>query len=668
MQSKISISSPHWQRKLSRVLGLYALIAGAVSFSGWPLDVPRLTDWFGDGVSTQPNTAVLVATSGAAVLLLQTGFKRTALVLGALVVVAAAANLLQYVVGADLGFNQLLLFGRRWGQGSTVSPGRFGLPASISLILIGLSIVLLSIPAAAARRFVPKMALAVALLMMFSLFGYLFGARNFFAIPWLSAIALPTSTMLMALALSLIVSVPEHQPMLLLSEDSSAGAMARTVLPILIVIIPSVSWFRGKGYQLELFDMGTGLALSSASLVLAVVVIMWIALLALRRREQREREADRRKDEFLAMLAHELRNPLAPIRNATSILKLAYNNRGAFDRAPDTIGRQWGKLARLTDALPDASRISRGKMDLRRERVELAPIIRQTVEACCLAADGPSRQVTLALPSQPTYLDADPVRLSQIVGNLLNNACKFSAGDRTIHLSVQRHDHDVEITVKDEGIGIPAEKLESIFEMFSQLDMSLERSRAGLGIGLTLAKRLAELHGGSIEARSEGLGRGSEFIVRLPLAVDQTPVPTQEPANAIQPGSKRRILVVDDNRDSAGSLATLLRLAGNETAIAHDGEEAVEAAAQGRPDVILLDIGLPKLNGYDACRRIRANAWGANVLIIALTGWGQDEDRRKSDEAGFDGHLVKPVDHDELMRLVASEATQPENPIPQSLG
>jgi signal transduction histidine kinase len=237
--------------------------------------------------------------------------------------------------------------------------------------------------------------------MMFSLFGYLFGARNFYAIPGLSAIALPTSTMLLALAVSLVISVPDCQPMLLLCERSSAGAMARTVLPILIVMIPSVTWIRSKGYELELFDLGTGRALGAAVLVLGVVVLMWIALLALRRREQREREADRRKDEFLATLAHELRNPLAPINNATSLLKVAYEDRDVFQQATETIERQLAQLVRLIDDLLDASRISQGKLQLRRERVELAAIVRQAIETCRPIAECAKHEVTVRLPQQP---------------------------------------------------------------------------------------------------------------------------------------------------------------------------------------------------------------------------------------------------------------------------
>lgn len=652
MPTPLLACDPRYLRRLSAVLGLYALIAGVISLGGWAFDIPRLTDWLNDGVSIQPNTAVLIALAGAAVVFLQYGYSKLTLVFGGIVAAFGGLNLLQYITGADLGFNHQLLFGREWGQAATVTPGRFGPPASISFVFIGISLMLLGMRDHTARRYVPGLALVVVLLMMFSLLGYLFNARNFYAIPWLSAIALPSATMLLALAVSVIISMPDHQPMLLLCERSSAGTMARTVLPILVVMIPLVIWLRSKGYEYELFDVGTGRALSAALLVLGVVGLMWIALLALRRREQREREADRRKDEFLATLAHELRNPLAPISNATSILKLAHDDREVFERATGTIERQLAHLVRLVDDLLDMSRISRGKLELRREHIELASVIHQAVETCRPMAEAASQEVTVTLPAQSIYLNADPVRLSQVVSNLLNNASKFAGQRGRINLTVSRRDRDVEITVKDDGIGIPPAMLNAIFEMFLQVDQSLERSQSGLGIGLTLARRLVELHNGHIEALSEGLGKGSEFVVRLPVTIDQTaPMKAVDAVNGSSP--KGRILIVDDNLDSAQSLAEVLKMTGNDTFVAHDGEEAVEAAERQRPDVILLDIGLPRLNGFDACRRIRANPWAENILIIALTGWGQEEDRRKSAEAGFDGHLVKPVDMAELMKLLA---------------
>jgi len=638
-------------RRLAVLLALCTLMASLISFSGWVLDIPQLTSWGLNEISIQPNTTVLIALAGLAVLLLPMGNGKVTLALGGFVALGGGLNLLQYMTGADFGFNHQLLFGREWGQGATMAPGRFGPPASISFVLIGASLMLLGF-GEARRRYVPGLALIVVLLMVFSLLGYLFGARDFYAIPWLSAIALPSAIMLMTLALSVIVSVPEQHPMLLLCERSSAGTMARTVLPLLIVMIPLLIWLRVKGYELELFDLGTSRALGAAILMLGVVSLMWVALIALRHREQRERETDRRKDEFLATLAHELRNPLAPISNAVSILKLADGNPELFGRATDMIERQTTHLVRLVDDLLDLSRISRGKMELRNRRVELASVIHQAVETCSAMAESARQEVTIELPTQSIYLEADPARLAQVVTNLLNNACKFAGKSGRINLTVKRQGNDVVITIKDNGIGIPANMLAYIFEMFSQVDQSLERSQSGLGIGLTLAKQLVELHGGKIEAHSDGLGKGSEFVIHLPITIDQA-APLEVEQGLSEAGSAGRILIVDDNLDSAKSLFEVLKLTGNETFIANDGEEAVAAAEKLRPDAILLDIGLPKLNGFDACRRIREHSWAENTLIIALTGWGQEEDRRKSAEAGFDVHMVKPVNVAELLNLLA---------------
>ena len=366
-------------------------------------------------------------------------------------------------------------------------------------------------------------------------------------------------------------------------------------------------------------------------------------------------EADRRKNEFLALLAHELRNPLATIRNAVSILRKTSGDAGSVDSTCGMLERQVSHMVRLVDDLLDVSRITRNKIELRKERVELAAIIHHSVEACRPLAESAQLNVSVSLPPAPLYLHADPVRLAQVFSNILNNACKYTEPGGRISFSAERQGSDVVVTVKDTGMGIPPDKLDSVFEMFTQIDRTLERSQGGLGIGLTLAKRLVEMHDGTISAHSEGPGRGSEFVVRLPILIGtpkaETPKPTAEPT-----ALPRRILVVDDNTDAASSLALLLKITGNETHIANDGLEAVGAAEKFRPDVVLLDIGLPKLNGYDACRRIREQPWGQNMVIVALTGWGQEEDRRRSKDAGFDGHLIKPVDYAALMKVLASRS------------
>ena len=366
--------------------------------------------------------------------------------------------------------------------------------------------------------------------------------------------------------------------------------------------------------------------------------------------------ADRRKNEFLAMLAHELRNPLAPISNAVRALTLGRRDETAVDSASEMLERQVGQIIRLVDDLLDVSRISRGKIALRTERVELAPIIQQAVEATRALYRSMNQELTVRLPSEPVYLNADPTRLAQVVGNLLNNACKFTDVGGRISLVVEREGAHVAIRVTDNGIGIASEHLAGIFEMFTQIESSLERSRSGLGIGLTLVKTLVEMHGGTVEAHSEGLGRGSEFIVRLPilLGVHEPLAPAAAPHFDATPVVKRRVLIVDDNKDAAEWLATLLSLSGHETHVALDGVEAMKAAERLLPDAVLLDIGLPRVDGYEVCRRIRQQPWGRDLVIVALTGWGQEEDRQKSREAGFNTHLVKPVDDEVLLNLLAS--------------
>jgi PAS domain S-box-containing protein len=365
-------------------------------------------------------------------------------------------------------------------------------------------------------------------------------------------------------------------------------------------------------------------------------------------------EMDRRKNEFLAMLAHELRNPLAPISNATRTLRLGGHDEDALGSASETLERQVRQLSRLVDDLLDMSRITRGTIELRREPIELTTVVHQAIETVRPLYVRMNQELTVALPTHTTHLDADPARLAQVVGNLLNNACKFTDRGGHVWLTVEQEGEQAVIRVRDNGIGIAADSLPGVFDMFAQVDTSLERSRDGLGIGLTLVRTLVEMHGGTVEVHSDGLGCGSEFVVRLPV-LTEAPTPLS-PARVSEPRPTvgRRILIVDDNEDGADSLALLLRLAGHETHKARDGFEAIEAVPRLQPDVVLLDIGLPRLNGYEVCRRIRSEPWGKDVVLVAVTGWGGPDDRRRSSDAGFDAHMVKPVDHDVLMALLAS--------------
>jgi PAS domain S-box-containing protein len=367
------------------------------------------------------------------------------------------------------------------------------------------------------------------------------------------------------------------------------------------------------------------------------------------------RTADQRKDEFLATLAHELRNPMAPMRFALEVMRSeASTSSGDREQARAIIERQLGQLVRLVDDLLDVARISTGKLQLRRQRVELAQIIRSAVETSqpTIAAGG--HHLELTLPAAPLFIDADPTRLAQVLLNLLNNAAKYSDSGGRIELSAAAEGEQAVIRVRDNGIGIPRPMLRNIFELFSQVERGEQHSQGGLGIGLTLVKRLVEMHGGQVEAHSEGPGQGSEFVLRLPLRNSAgSGEASPSPAPAGQAGRLRKVLVVDDNRDAATSLAFLLNAIGHEARTAHDGSQALVEAEHFLPDVVVLDIGMPGLNGYEVARRLRAMPALRGLSLIALTGWGQEQDRRRSREAGFDHHLVKPADLGELKRLVA---------------
>jgi PAS domain S-box-containing protein len=367
------------------------------------------------------------------------------------------------------------------------------------------------------------------------------------------------------------------------------------------------------------------------------------------------RDADQRKDEFLATLAHELRNPLAPIRNGLQVLRLANADGGMVDKARSMMERQLSQMVRLVDDLLDVSRITRNKLELRKERVSLKSVIKSAVETSHPLIEKASHTFSITLPPTPLYLDADLTRLAQVFSNLLNNAVKYTEPGGRILLNGELSGSEVVVQVQDNGRGIPADALPHIFEMFSQVDRNLERAQGGLGIGLTLVRRLVEMHGGTVEAKSDGQGKGSTFVVRLPVVALPVAIAQERRDEAgARHAAKWKVLVVDDNRDSAESLRMMLTLMGNEVRTAHDGLEAVEAASQFSPDLILMDVGMPRLNGFDATRRIREQPGGKSVRIVVLTGWGQEEDRRMSQEAGCDGHMVKPVDPAALEKLLAT--------------
>ena len=774
------------KRPVAVFTGLYALLGGIVSLAGWMLDLRRLTDWADHNISTQPNAALCVIASGVAVLSLAAKQPRSAAISGCIVLCIGGLTLLQWVSGLSFGIDDLMMFGREWGRGSVAFPGRMGPPGSFCWTLIGLALVL-SAWAPALRRLAPALALTTAAVSTLSLIGYLYGAEQLYALPYLTVIALQTSSFILAVSIGIIAVHPEHEPMRMLLDTGGAGLLARRVLPLMLGVPVAVGLINVYGQKTGLYDTGLGSAMDSVVIIGFLTSIMWWVLSAVRLREQalhaarlaaeadsrllqqREyritgllgsisdtfmsfdsqwrltfvndsgckrldkssealmhcnlwelfpdavgneayvhlhramqqrvpveyevyyppwqrwffdrafptpdgglavysleitarkqmedslRDAGRRKDEFLATLAHELRNPLAPVRNAVQVLRMKGPPIPELQWAGDVIDRQTRQMTRLIDDLMDVSRISLGKIKIQCERVDLVTAIDGAVESNrpLLAQCGHNLLVTL--PARPIYLNADLTRLIQVFANLLNNAAKYTERGGRIALTATSFDNEVLVSIKDSGIGIPTDKLHSVFEMFSQVQGALERSQGGLGIGLALVKGLVEMHGGSVEARSEGLGRGSEFMVRLPVLLEQeNSVANRHPDEPPVPVLKLRILVVDDNRDATDSLGMMLSMLGMEVRRGYDGEEAVQLAGAFRPQVILLDIGLPKLNGYEACLRIRQHTWGKSIVVIAVTGWGQADDKLKAQDAGFDLHLVKPVDPRHLIDLLST--------------
>jgi signal transduction histidine kinase len=399
------------------------------------------------------------------------------------------------------------------------------------------------------------------------------------------------------------------------------------------------------------------------------------------------KEADRHKDEFLAMLAHELRNPLAPIHNAIELMRMKPLDDPQLNWARDVIARQLTSLTRLVDDLLDVSRITRGKINLTRQAVELEGLISRAVETVHPLFDERGHQLTLELPEAGITVFGDPTRLTQAIANVLGNAAKYTDKGGQISLSAQVSADDVKIHVRDNGIGIRPDLLPNVFELFTQLDRDEGRTQGGLGIGLALVQRLVQMHGGEVSAASDGPGKGSEFVIRLPRlqaieepATEAPDVPSEvvsgsEVASVVAPlvtvstaGMVRRILIADDNNDALESLATLLQLSGHEVFTATNGGTALQSAERHLPEVALLDIGMPLLDGYEVAKRIRAQPWGQRITLVALTGWGQDSDRRRSREAGFDSHLVKPLDLETLTDLLARLPSGPARSRPPAMG
>ncbi len=420
-------------------------------------------------------------------------------------------------------------------------------------------------------------------------------------------------------------------------EGGELGVEFRTVWPD-----GTVHWLRDQGKVFPSADDGPAFMTGAC-----------VDITERKRSEEALKEMDRRKDEFLAMLGHELRNPLAPIRNALQILKLAGHDPGAVARTREMMDRQVQQLARLVDDLLDVSRITRGVVELRRAVVDVRDVVARAVETARPLIDAKRHRLNVAQPSGPVFVEGDPVRLAQVVGNLLNNAAKYTPEGGDIAVAFGVEGEQAVVRVRDNGAGIPANMLPRVFDLFTQVEQTIDRAQGGLGIGLTLVRSLVEMQGGSVEAHSGGPGRGSEFVIRLPAWAGAEPGPPPADQHGVAThGPGCRVLVVDDNVDAAESLAMLLRLSGYDVRTANDGSAALEAARAFHPEAVVLDVGLPGMDGYEVARRLRREPGAEGLLLIALTGYGQEEDQRRSARAGFDHHLVKPADPIALDKLL----------------
>jgi signal transduction histidine kinase/ActR/RegA family two-component response regulator len=677
-------------RRASVVCGSAGIIVGSTALLGWILDNELLKGSFVAGITMKTNAALCVTLTGVLVVLLGLGDAQKGWgprwlgqACAALVVSIGLATLAEHLLAVDLGIDELL-FREPAGAVATTSPNRMGPIASLCLSLLGLGRLLADVRVHGERAPFQYLALAITLITSVPLLGYLFDARALFSLGKYTSIALPTAVALWLLALGLLFAQPEVGLMRRLIAEDSGAILLRRLLPAAVVVPVLLMWARLLGQELGLYDQVVGRALVVIGFVVVFTAVVWRtgdvvfrqATGAARAQQVLHEQlvqsldaladVDRRKTEFLAVLAHELRNPLAPVRSAVHLLRARDGADAQAARTYAVIERQIAHLARLIDDLMDVSRISQDKLELRVAPVRLSELVASAVDASRYLIDAQHHRVSITLPEQEVQLEADAARLVQVFTNLLTNAARYTPphGEIALHAQLEPaagsdgsepERRQLVVSVRDNGVGIGPEELPRVFDMFYQAGTDGSRGRHGLGIGLGLVRKLVELHGGSVSAVSAGSGQGSTFVVRFPAAaVSVAPsVAPAEPGPSLPAFGRLSVLVVEDNRDSAEMLSDLLQVAGAEVHVAPDGESALALGEQVQPRVILLDIGLPGISGYEVAREVRRSSWGEQVLIVALTGWGSTQDRVRSKQAGIDRHMVKPVNPDLLLALIA---------------
>jgi signal transduction histidine kinase len=665
------------------VLSLYPLVGGLLSFAGWALDVPRLTDWQGNGISIQPNASLLAAAASAAVLLIVAGRSAAAAFAATAVAVIGALTLFENVSGLALGIDELLLFDREWGSGGTTAPGRMGSPASLAWAIVGASLMALTGRfGASARRYAPWAAVLPLAISAFAMLGYLYGSSLLYTIPGITAIALQTATFIFTASIATIACAPTG-PMKLFASPGPAGIAARRLLPFVVLVPVLTGGLRLAGERAGLYDTAFGVALHNlVEITLLLTLLGWTGQAIARHSSARERaEAERRKllvleqearreaerqatirDEFLATLSHELRTPLNAILGWAQIAQADLGDGERIRQAVGVIERNARLQAQMIADLLDMSRILAGNMRLQVQPVDLVAVVNAALEAVQPAADAKSIEIQSVVEPIGDTVHGDPARLQQVVWNLLANAIKFTPRDGHVHIVVARADSHVEIRVSDTGEGIAAEFLPKVFERFRQADASAARMHGGLGLGLAVVKQLVELHGGKVAAASDGLGRGSMFTVELPVAIVQPPAdrPRVHPLAAATPHGADSlprldglsILVVDDERDSLQLVARLFESRGAAVTTATSADEALTLATARDFDVIVSDIGMPGRDGYELIKDCRAR--GVTTPAVALTAYARSEDRTKALSSGYQSHVAKPVEVTELLAVVAA--------------
>ena len=660
-------SSPNpWPRRAiiaARVASLLVALAALTVLTGWLWHKPALTSLYLPGPTLKTNSALCLLCGALSNLLVTStdtrrkGWRFLAVLLALVPTLVGPLTLSQHVTGRDLGIDQVIAT-EPAGAEATTSPNRMGPIASITNTLLGIAL-LMGTSGSRRRRtrsYIP--ALIGSIITLLPVVGYAYGYSDFYALARFTGIALVTAIALLTLSIAVQAGRPDAGLIALLCREDEVGVFGRRMLPAAILFPFAIGLLLARSLGAGLIDAPFAISAMSLVVIVVMVGVIWqtgrqlvlsldaraASEHALAESERTLRNTDQQKTEFLATLSHELRNPLAPIRFAVELLS---GPAPVAERARQTIERQVRHLTRLIDDLLDLTRINRNKLELHVRPSELRQLVADAADAVSNEIKAARHRLEIQLPQEPVWLQVDPDRVVQMLVNLLTNASRYSDPEGLITVGATVDRRDVTIFVRDSGQGLEPADLDRVFERFVQVGQT---RHGGLGIGLALVKALTELHGGRVEARSEGLGRGSEFRVSLPRG-SEAPRPAAEIETAMVP--PRRILVVDDNRDAADMLGNVLTTRGHNVLVAYDGADALRQSAAFKPDVGFLDIGMPGMDGYQLAAGLRGQLQFDDLFLVAVTGWGQEEDRRRALTTGFDAHLTKPADPEQIIGLLA---------------